>query len=133
MCFASFTKMTSMKDVVRKCGIPDEHHGSGIYIFLYDMNDGSVVVVGTADLNQLIYVNHIADSRSRSLLRGVSENASTRSDFSITLKRIGCLGSCPDYTVTILGNGGVCDMKGGSTWPPKAFASAQFPYRMFTS
>ncbi len=28
-------------------------------------------------------------------------------DFSITLERIGCLGSCPDYKVTILGNGSV--------------------------
>jgi hypothetical protein len=28
-------------------------------------------------------------------------------DFSITLKRVGCVGSCPDYEVTILGNGRV--------------------------
>jgi hypothetical protein len=28
-------------------------------------------------------------------------------DFSITLERVGCLGSCPDYTVTILGDGSV--------------------------
>ena len=28
-------------------------------------------------------------------------------DFSITLERNGCLGSCPDYKVTILGNGSV--------------------------
>ena len=28
-------------------------------------------------------------------------------DFSITLKRTACLGSCPDYEVTILGNGRV--------------------------
>jgi hypothetical protein len=28
-------------------------------------------------------------------------------DFSVTLKRAGCLGSCPDYEVTILGNGRV--------------------------
>ncbi len=28
-------------------------------------------------------------------------------DFSITLKRVGCVGSCPDYDVTILGNGQV--------------------------
>jgi hypothetical protein len=97
-CFASFTPTTSMKDVVRKCGIPDEHQGSGIYIFLYDMNDGSVVAIGTANLNELMYVNHIAGSRARPLLRELPDNA-TPSDFSITLERLGCLGSCPDYTV----------------------------------
>jgi len=106
-CFTSFTTTTSMKDVVRKCGIPDEHQGSGIYIFIYDMNDGSIVVVGTANLNQLMYVNHISDRRSRSLLRAVPDNESTRSDFSITLERTSCLGSCPVYTVTILGSGSV--------------------------
>jgi hypothetical protein len=67
-CFASFTTTSSMTDVVRKCGIPDEHQGSGIYIFLYDMADGSVVVIGTADLKKLMYVNQITDRGSHSLL-----------------------------------------------------------------
>ena len=58
-----------MVDVVRKCGIPDEHQGSGIYIFLYAMDDGSVVAVGTADLTKLLYMNHIENSTSSSLLR----------------------------------------------------------------
>jgi hypothetical protein len=66
-CFASFAEASTMTDVVRKCGIPDEHQGSGIYIFIYDMNDGSVVAVGTADLNHLMYVSHITDRGSRSL------------------------------------------------------------------
>src|SRR5215831_849449 len=35
-CFRSFTHKSAIIDVVRKCGIPDEHQGSGIYIFLYD-------------------------------------------------------------------------------------------------
>ena len=96
-----------MTDVVRKCGIPDEQQGSGIYIFLYDMNDGSLVAIGTADLNRLMYVNHITNHQSRSLLQERVGNASTSSDFSITLKRVGCLGSCPDYTVTIRGSGAV--------------------------
>jgi hypothetical protein len=38
-----------MIDVVRRCGIPDEHQGSGIYIFPYDLDDGSLVAVRTAD------------------------------------------------------------------------------------
>lgn len=67
-CFASFSTTSSMTDVVRKCGIPDEHQGSGIYIFLYDMADGSIVVVGTADLKKLMYISHITDRGSHSLL-----------------------------------------------------------------
>jgi hypothetical protein len=67
-CFRSFTHATTMVDVVRKCGIPDEHQGSGIYIFLYDMEDGSVVAIGTADLKRLFYINHIEANRTISLL-----------------------------------------------------------------
>ena len=68
-CFRSFTNESAMTDVVRKCGIPDEHQGSGIFIFLYDMDDGSLVAVGTAGLKKLLYMNHIEKSRSSSLLR----------------------------------------------------------------
>lgn len=67
-CFGSFTSNSTIVDVVRKCGIPDEHQGSGIYIFLYGMHDGSAVAVGTADLNKLLYVNHIETGKSSSLL-----------------------------------------------------------------
>jgi len=31
----------------------------------------------------------------------------TANDLSITLRRVGCLGNCPDYSVTILGDGSV--------------------------
>jgi hypothetical protein len=68
-CFRSFTKNSAMINVVRKCGVPDEHQGSGIYIFPYDMDDGSLVAIGTADLKKLLYVNHIENSRSSSLLQ----------------------------------------------------------------
>ena len=57
-----------MIDVVRKCGVPDEQQGSGIAIFLYDMDDGSLVVVGTADFKRLLYMNHIEKFQSSSLL-----------------------------------------------------------------
>jgi hypothetical protein len=59
-CFISFSKTTSMKNVIRKCGVPDEHQGSGI--------DGSVVAIGTGDLDHLMYVNHIKNSGGRLLL-----------------------------------------------------------------
>lgn len=42
-CFASFKEDSTMLDVVRKCGIPDRHTGSGIYIFVYYMDDCSTV------------------------------------------------------------------------------------------
>lgn len=68
-CFRSFTNNSTMMNVVRKCGVPDEHQGSGIYIFLYDMDDGSLVAIGTADLKNLLYINHIENSRPSSLLQ----------------------------------------------------------------
>ena len=40
-------------------------------------------------------------------LQLVAQTTATTSDFSITLERVGCLGNCPDYTVTILGDGSV--------------------------
>ena len=52
-CFAPLEKDSTMLDVVRKCGIPDRHAGSGIYIFVYYMSDCSTVTVGTPDLKKL--------------------------------------------------------------------------------
>jgi hypothetical protein len=49
----------TMIDVVKLCGIPDEHQGSGIFIFLYHLSDGSVVAIGTGNLKHLGYVQHI--------------------------------------------------------------------------
>lgn len=48
----------SMLDVVMFCGFPDEHQGSGLFIFIYRLQDGSVVTIGTSDLKQIMYVNH---------------------------------------------------------------------------
>jgi Domain of unknown function (DUF6438) len=39
-------------------------------------------------------------------LRSVAQTV-TANDLSITLRRVGCLGSCPDYSITILGDGSV--------------------------
>jgi hypothetical protein len=52
-CFTSFNKNSTMPDVVRKCGIPDKHMGSGFYIFVYYMADCSTVSVITPDLKRL--------------------------------------------------------------------------------
>lgn len=56
--FKSLRADMTMVDVVRRCGIPDEHHGSGIYIFTYLLDDGSIVAIGTGDLKSLLYVQH---------------------------------------------------------------------------
>jgi len=59
-CFTSFKKDSTMLEVVKKCGIPDKHVGSGVYIFVYYMNDCSTVSVSTPDLKRLAisYVKH---------------------------------------------------------------------------
>jgi hypothetical protein len=66
--FRSLTRTMTMADVVRRCGVPDEHQGSGIYIFIYHLEDGSVVAVGTADLKKLFYVDHFDPSGKASHL-----------------------------------------------------------------
>jgi len=55
-CFRSFTPEMSIYMVVQMCGRPDEEVGSGIYIFVYHLRDGSTVAVGTAYLNRIDYV-----------------------------------------------------------------------------
>jgi hypothetical protein len=62
-CFTSFKKDSTMLDVVRKCGVPDKHAGSGIYIFVYYMNDCSTVTVGTPDLKRL-GIKHVKQKKT---------------------------------------------------------------------
>ena len=67
--FRSLRKTMTMADVVRKCGLPDQHTGSGIYIFVYRLRDGNTVMIGTADLKSLIYARHVDKSgKSTSLI-----------------------------------------------------------------
>ena len=62
-CFASFKKDSTVLDVVRKCGIPDQHAGSGIYIFVYYMVDCSTVTGGTPDLKRL-GIKHVKQKKT---------------------------------------------------------------------
>jgi len=66
-CFTSFNKNSTMLDVVRKCGIPDKHMGSGVYIFGYYMTDCSTVSVGTPDLKRL-GIKHVKQGKTTVLL-----------------------------------------------------------------
>jgi hypothetical protein len=62
-CLTSFEKASTMIDVVRKRGVPDQHTGSGIWIFVYYMNDCSTVTVGTPDLKQL-QIRHVKQKKT---------------------------------------------------------------------
>ncbi len=62
-CFSALAKDSTMVQVVKKCGIPDKHLGSGIYIFGYYMSDCSIVSVGTPDLKH-ITVKHVKHGKT---------------------------------------------------------------------
>jgi hypothetical protein len=67
-CFSSFNRNSTMIDVVRKCGIPDSHMGSGVYIFGYYMTDCSTVSISTADLQHLLGISHVKQGKATLLL-----------------------------------------------------------------
>jgi hypothetical protein len=73
-CFTSFKKDSTMLDVVRKCGVPDKHAGSGIYIFAYYMNDCSTVTVGTPDLKRL-GIRHVKQKKTTVLFNNWRKSA----------------------------------------------------------
>jgi hypothetical protein len=52
-CFRALTRDMSMNMVVAKCGRPDEELGSGIYIFVWHLDDGSTVSIGTPYLERI--------------------------------------------------------------------------------
>ena len=45
-CFPAFAPGNSMYKIVEKCGYPDEEIGSGVYIFVYHLQHGSVIISG---------------------------------------------------------------------------------------
>jgi hypothetical protein len=48
----------SMKQVIAICGLPDADIGSGIYIYVYNLADGSQVLISAANKNNIIAINH---------------------------------------------------------------------------
>ena len=48
----------SFEDICRIVGSPDQDVGSGLYIFVYELDDGSVVYMGFASLSTVMYVSH---------------------------------------------------------------------------
>ena len=49
----------SMKRIIKLCGEPEKDIGSGIHIYVYELEDGSSVWVGTPDRKRIIYVTHV--------------------------------------------------------------------------
>jgi len=69
-CFRSLTPEMSMYAVVQKCGRPDEEIGSGLYVFVYHLHDGSTVGISTPYLTRIDYATYTDKSgKSSSLLR----------------------------------------------------------------
>jgi hypothetical protein len=67
-CFRALTPEMSMDSVIQKCGRPDEEVGSGIYIFVWHMPDGSTIAIGTPYLKRIYDVIYTAPSGKRSSL-----------------------------------------------------------------
>jgi len=67
-CFRSLTHSMSMRYVVNECGRPDEEAGSGIYIFIYHLQDHSTVVIGTRYLDRLDRASYTDASGKQSVL-----------------------------------------------------------------
>jgi hypothetical protein len=74
--FSLFDSRNTMMDVVRKCGTPDYDAGSGLYVFIYNLEDGSRIAVSTADLKRLAAIGHLTvDGRTELLEKaGVAED-----------------------------------------------------------
>ena len=73
--FRALKPAMSISDVVRRCGVPDELGGSGINIFIYHLDDGSLVVIGATDTTgPLLYANHVAPTGKVSALFPTERN-----------------------------------------------------------
>jgi hypothetical protein len=66
-CFRSLPAGVSMYGVVEKCGRPNEDAGSGIYIFIYQLRDGSTVTIGTPSLDRIDRITCVDASGKRTL------------------------------------------------------------------
>jgi hypothetical protein len=67
--FRILKRTMSMSEVVLQCGEPDELGGSGIAIFIYHLDDGSLVAIGaTGATGPVLYANHITTTGKASAL-----------------------------------------------------------------
>jgi hypothetical protein len=67
--FRKLTKNTTMSEIVSRCGRPDELAGSGTNIFIYYLDDGSLIAIGaTGPTVPILYANRITYSGKPSSL-----------------------------------------------------------------
>ena len=52
---------TTIQQLITKLGEPDRDIGSGIYVFVYDLSDGTEIQIGSADGSHILYAKHGAD------------------------------------------------------------------------
>lgn len=53
---------TTLQDVTAKLGPPNRDIGSGIYIYMYYLSDGSIVWIGSVDGSRILYVRYGQDN-----------------------------------------------------------------------
>jgi hypothetical protein len=69
-CFQRINERMNMRDVKRLCGKAERDLGSGIHFYVYDLDDGSVIRMGSPDDEQILYVIHaLANGQERYLFR----------------------------------------------------------------
>lgn len=69
--FKKLKKDSSIVDMVTVIGKPDDEVGSGIFIFVYNLDDGTRVLIGAPDLNKPpLYMVHVfKDGRKDDLIK----------------------------------------------------------------
>ena len=69
-CFRSLKPEMSVYAVVQKCGRPDEEIGSGMYVFVYHLQDGSMVGISTPELTRIMFATITDSSGKRTMIVG---------------------------------------------------------------
>lgn len=57
-CFKKIEPHMSIADVISMCGLPDADIGNGIFVYEYQLTDGSTVYIGSIDSKTIHYVAH---------------------------------------------------------------------------
>jgi hypothetical protein len=64
--FKKLKRDSSVMDMIKLVGNPDDEAGSGIYILVYKLEDGTEVHIGAANLNEsLMYIVHVSKDGKR--------------------------------------------------------------------
>ena len=67
--FSKLDSASSLDDVRRRFGPPDRDDGSGLYIYVYRLQDGSEVAIGASNPSRLLYVCHGTNELFKSSVR----------------------------------------------------------------